>query len=333
MRIQGFVAAILGLLISFSASAQQLSDDYRRLIDEAAHLNGGAHFDATLTLISNVAPGGNDAVLAAVADLAPERLVQARAALGVETPSPAPLLLAETALPEPESAQARADLPASGPVDTGWLSAWSGRVAAGLSFVSGNSDQQSYTLGLHLDREFGDGWSLTNRLSYGYAESSGVVSQDQFQAESRVERRLNDRWGLFLGGQYDRDVLSSFDWTAFLSGGVTWQAIARDDIDWSLRAGPGVRYLVPTVGPSETQALLDLGSDFQWDMTDTTQLNSETTLLVADSSRLQQVFSLTTHVTEAWAVELGWRYQYEFEPLPGFEESDSTVTASLVREF
>lgn len=333
MRIQIFVAALLGLLVSFSAFAQDLSDDYSRLIAEAAALDDGAHFESTLVVISNVAPGGRDAVLAAVATIAPDRLETARLALGAPATTSPSVQIAEASAPATPAAESPAAQPVAVSSPTGWLSGWSGRLAAGLSFVSGNSDQQSYTLGLNLDRDFGNGWSLTNRLSYGYAESSGVVSQDQFRAESRVERSLNDRWGLFLGGQYDRDLLSSFDWTAFLSAGATYQAISSDDVDWSLRAGPGVRYLVPTAGPTETQAVLDLGSDFQWSITGTTHFGSETTLLLAESSKLQQVFSLTTNVTETWAVELGWRYQYEFEPLPGFEESDSTVTASLVREF
>lgn len=325
------IAVTVSLLILPAAEAQDLSADYRALIADAATYDDGANFEAVITMVARNAEGGSDAVLAAVRDVAAHRETDAARILGVSTQasvSPPPAAPAQSAATT-DTAAAPADLTP----DRGWLGGWSGRVSAGLTFVSGNSDQQSYTLGLNLDREFGDGWSLTNRINYGYAESSGVVSQDQFQIESRVEKAISERWGLFLGGQYDRDRLSSYDWTAFVSAGVTWQAIASDDIDWSLRAGPGVRYLTPMVGPSESQAVLDLGSDFEWTITDTSTFGSETTLLAAESSKLQQVFSFTTAVTDAWSLELGWRYQYEFEPLPGFDESDSTVTVSVVREF
>ncbi|MEE2566364.1 DUF481 domain-containing protein [Hyphobacterium marinum] len=328
------LAITASLFILPAAHAQDMSADYRALIADAATYDDGANFEAVITMIARNAEDGSDAVLAAVRELAAHREAEAARILGVSLQTEAAQAAAPAPAPAPSTATAEvAPAPADLSPDRGWLGGWSGRVSAGLTFVSGNSDQQSYTLGLHLDREFGDRWRLTNRINYGYAESSGVVSQDQVQIESRVEKAISERWGLFLGGQYDRDRLSSYDWTAFLSAGVTWQAIASDDIDWSLRAGPGVRYLTPMAGPNETQAVLDLGSDFEWTITDTSSFGSETTFLAAESSKLQQVFSFTTSVTEAWALELGWRYQYEFEPLPGFENSDSTVTVSVVREF
>jgi len=326
------LAITASLLVLPAADAQNVSADYRALIADAATYDDGANFEAVITMVARNAEGGSEAVLTAVREVAAHRETDAARILGLSPQTEA----AQAAAPAPVQTAAATETmsaPADLTPDRGWLGGWSGRASAGLTFVSGNSDQQSYTLGLHLDREFGDGWSLTNRINYGYAESSGVVSQDQFQIESRVEKAISERWGLFLGGQYDRDRLSSYDWTAFLSAGVTWQAIASDDIDWSLRAGPGVRYLTPMAGPNETQAVLDLGSDFEWTITDTSSFGSETTFLAAESSKLQQVFSFTTSVTEAWALELGWRYQYEFEPLPGFENSDSTVTVSVVREF
>ena len=335
MRFRFFAAIFFALFISVSASAQELSDDYRQLIGEAATHDDGTHFNATIILISNVAPGGADSVIRAISDIAPERLGSAQSALGIEpstraAPSPMAAMTQAPGESGPPANGVQTDLPTT---DRSFLLGWSGRISAGLSHVSGNSEQQSYALGFHLDRDFGNGWNLTNRLDYGYAESAGAVSQDQLQIESRIERAFNDRWGAFLGGQYDRDQLSSYDWTVFASAGLTYQAIASDKFDWSLRAGPGVRYLTPTLDPDETQIVLDLGSDFAWTIDDTSSLGSETTLLAAESSKLQQVFSFTTAVTEAWALEFGWRYQYEFEPLPGFEASDSTVTISVVREF
>lgn len=332
VRAAPFALAVILALISLpAADAQDLNPHFRQLIADAATHDDGANFEAIIIMIARNAEGGDNSVLAAVRDLAPGREAQA-AALLATAPRPAIAQDAPAPAPAPSPAPA-ASAPADVSLEPGWLGGWSGRVSAGLSFVSGNSDQQTYTLGLHLDRDFGGGWALTNRLSYGYAESAGVVSQDQFQLETRLERELNARWGLFLGGQYDRDQLSSYDWTAFVSAGATWQAIKTDRIDWSLRAGPGARYLTPVAGPSETQVLLDLGSSFEWTVSAASTFASQTTLLAADSSRLEQYFSFTTAVAHQWQVELGWRYKHEFEPLPGFEEADSTVTASVVREF
>jgi putative salt-induced outer membrane protein YdiY len=323
--------AFAGLVFTSAATAQELSDGYRRLIADAATYEDGANFDEIVVMVARNATGGPDAVMAAVRSVAPDRTAQAAALLGVaETVTVAEAAPASAPAAAPEAAPGA---PAAAPDHTPNHD-WTGRVSAGLTFASGNSDQQTWNLGLQLDRNFGNGWSLASRLNYAYGESAGVVSQDQLQIEARGEREIGDRWGVFLGGQYDRDVLSSYDWTAFVSAGATRHVIKREHMHWTLRAGPGVRYLVPSVGTGdETQLVLDLGSDFEWQINDNSTFHSETTVLAAESAKVEQSFRYTTSVAQNWAVEFEWRYRHEFDPLPGFEEGDSRVTASLVREF
>lgn len=329
------LAILLALSAAPRADAQDLSDPYLRLIEDAASYDDGANFDAVVTMIARNAEGGPEAVMDAVRRIAPNRTAQAAAALGQVAPvarvetRPTPQTMAME--PDDTITAADAGAVAAAPEEE---AGWTGRVSAGLSVASGNSDQQTWNLGAELNRDFATGWSFESRLNYAYAESSGAVTQDQFALEARGERELTERWGYFIGGQYDRDVLSSYDWTAFVSAGAAFDAIERENMDWTLRAGPGVRYLVPANGAGEdTQFVLDLGSDFEWRITPDSVFISETTLLVADAAKAEQSFRYNTSVAENWAVEFEWRYRYEFEPLPGFEESDSRVTASLVREF
>ncbi|HAQ36657.1 MAG: hypothetical protein CMF74_10965 [Maricaulis sp.] len=328
------VLAVACLFAAPHAAAQDLPEPYVRLIADAATYDDGANFDAVVMMVARNAEGGDEAVMAAVRQVAPQRSAQASAALG----QAGTMTLADNAVrPEPatmamqpvEADAAAAASPAAPEIDPGWT----GRVSAGLSVASGNSEQQTYNLGAELNREFANGWTFDSRINYAYAESAGAVTQDQLALEARGDRSVSERWGYFIGGQYDRDVLSSFDWTAFVSAGATFQAIERETLDWSLRAGPGVRYLMPATGSEETQFVVDLGSDLEWQITPDSVFISETTLLVAESSRAEQSFRFNTSVADNWAVEFEWRYRYEFEPLPGFEESDSRVTASLVREF
>lgn len=329
--------SVLALIAAPHAQAQDLPDPYLRLIEDAASYDDGANFDAVVTMVARNAEGGADAVMEAVRRIAPNRTAQAAAALGQLAPvaraetRPTPQTLAME--PDDTITAADAGAGAAAPTDED-ESGWTGRISAGLSVASGNSEQQTYNLGAELNREFANGWNFDSRINYAYAESAGAVTQDQLSLEVRGERELSERWGWFVGGQYDRDVLSSYDWTAFVSAGAAFHAIERETMDWTLRAGPGVRYLVPaTGGGEETQFVLDLGSDFEWQITPDSVFISETTLLVADAAKAEQSFRYNTSVADNWAVEFEWRYRYEFEPLPGFEESDSRVTASLVREF
>lgn len=326
---------LLSLAFAAPAFGQVLSDDYRRLLAEAAATQDDAGFAGTVDLIARVAPGGAPAVLNALAGVAPDRLTLAENRLAA----------ADTGVPNPfaDARAGEAEDPETGPAESAQvredrflplppLSGWSGRLSAGLRVDSGNSDQQDYTLGLGINRALAE-WGFEAGIDYAYSESGGNVARDQLSLEARGERDIGNRFSLFLGGEYDQDQLSSFDYTAFLSAGLAYRPAVPETMDWVLRAGPGIRYVVPVTGPEESQFALDLGSDYSWQITETSRFTSETTLLVAESSRAEQKFAFITALSEAWAIEAAWRYRHEFEPLPGFEEGDSRFDISVVREF
>lgn len=330
LRVLAFATIIL---FSSPAFGQALSEDYRRLLAEAAATQSDEGFAETVDLIARVAEGGAPAVLDALADIAPDRLELAEnrfmaADIGVNQMADLPEIGVE-AEADAETVVAEAD---DGFMLTRPWAGWSGRLSAGLRVDSGNSDQQDYSLGFEIERELAE-WGFEAGLDYAYSESGGATSRDQLSLDARGERELGDHWSLFLGGEFDQDQLSSYDFTAFVSAGAAYRPYLPETIDWVLRAGPGVRYVSPVAGSAESQMALDLGSDFEWQITGTSRFTSETTMLIAESSRAEQKFAFITALSEAWAVEASWRYRHEFEPLPGFEEGDSRFDISIVREF
>ena len=325
---------LLSLVFAAPAFGQELSADYRRLLAEAAQTQDDAGFAETVDLIARVAPGGAPSVLNALAGIAPDRLSLAENRfLAADVGVPNQLV----DLPETAEAQVAEPDDIAEPADDGFLflpplSGWSGRLSAGLRVDSGNSDQQDYSLGLGITRDLAE-WGFEADIDYAYSESGGVASRDQLSIDARGEREIGNRFSVFLGGEYDQDQLSSYDFTAFLSAGLAYRPALPENMGWVLRAGPGVRYVSPIAGPEESQFALDLGSDYEWQITETSRFASETTVLIAESSRAEQKFAFITALSEAWAVEASWRYRHEFEPLPGFEEGDSRFDISVVREF
>ncbi|WP_421790432.1 DUF481 domain-containing protein [Hyphobacterium sp.] len=325
----------LAFAITSPAFGQALSEDYRRLLAAAAESQSDEAFAETVDLMARVAPGGAASVLDALAEINPQRLVLAEnrfiaADIGVQQ-------MVDLELPPAPASEDDVPIMPEAEADNGFaflppISGWSGRVSAGLRVDSGNSDQQDYSLGLDVERDLAE-WGFTGSIDYAYSESGGATSRDQLGIDARGERSLGDRWSLFLGGEFDQDQLSSFDYTAFLSAGAAYRPALPEDKEWVLRAGPGIRYLVPVVGQSESQFALDLGSEFGWQITETSRFTSDTTVLIAESARAEQTFAFITALSEAWAVEASWRYIHEFEPLPGFEEGDSRFDISIVREF
>jgi len=319
---------LLSLAFAAPAFGQTLSEDYRRLLTDAATTQDDGGFAETVALLARVAPGGAPSVLNALAEIAPERLTLAEnrfiaADIGVEHQ------MVDAEAPSEGSPDIRDD---NAGLLAAPLSDWSGRASAGLRVDTGNSDQQDYTLGLQIVRDLAE-WGFEAGVDYAYSEAGGAVSRDQLSLIARGERDIGSRFSLFLGGEYDQDQLSSFEFTSFISAGLAYRPLLADDKNWVLRAGPGIRYVSPVIGAAESQFALDLGSDFEWQITETSRFTSETSLLIAESSRAEQKFAFITALSEAWAVEASWRYRHEFEPLPGFEAGDSRFDISIVREF
>jgi putative salt-induced outer membrane protein YdiY len=325
---------ILSVAFVAPAFGQELSGDYQRLLAEAASAQDDEGFAETVNLIARVAPGGAPAVLDALAEIAPDRL-----SLAENRFLAADIGVTNQLVDLPETAET----PAPGPVDIAPaagddflflppLGGWSGRLSAGLRIDSGNSDQQDYSLGLGITRDLAE-WGFEADIDYAYSESGGIASRDQLSVAARGERDIGNRFSVFLGGEYDEDRLSSYDFTVYLSAGLAYRPELPENMDWVLRAGPGIRYVSPVAGVEESQFAIDLGSDYEWQLTETSRFASETTLLIAESSRAEQTFAFITSLSETWAVEASWRYRHEFEPLPGFEEGDSRFDISVVREF
>lgn len=337
------LAAALAVLCCLTAPAfAQVSDDYTRLIEDAASYQDADAFAATLALVARNAEGGSNAVMQTVTAIAPERADEAALTLGFEPGAPyaaaeAPAVAEETEVAEPEDT-------APTPADWSWrrpfsvfedgapLAPWSGKLKAGLRIDSGNTDRQDYTLGLEVSREL-IGWGFDGSIDYARSETDNVTGVNELIADARGERELGERWTAFVEGQYQRDKLSSFDFTAFAGAGLGYRIFEREDLNWTVRAAPGVRFTDPIDAKLQTDPALNLGSSFEWVLTDNASFTSETSFIIADSALADQQFALTTRVGGAWAVELKYRYQYEFEPLPGFENEDSRIDVSLVREF
>ena len=341
MTIRTFMAALAAFFCLTAAAAAQVSSDYARLIEDAATYQDEAQFAATLALVARNAEGGEAAVMDTVALVAPDRAGEAYAALGVEDSAPVMVAEAETAEAVAAETAEAGEAPAydwswrrpfSAFEDNGPLAAWSGKVRAGLRVDSGNSDHQSYTLGVDVTREL-IGWGFDGSIDYAYSETDNVTGVDELIVDARGERELGERWTAFVEGNYERDELASFDFTAFAGAGLGYRIFEREDLNWTLRAAPGARFTDPIGGELQTDPAVELGSSFEWALTETASLTSESSVIVADAASADQEFALTTRVGGAWAVELKYRYQYEFEPLPGFENADSRVDVSLVREF
>jgi len=336
LRLSVNAAALAGAVLSVAPAAAQtaLAPDMSSLLEAAAKSETAEDLDVVLRLLAPMYDA--ETLLDAADGFDPDAAARVRAAL-----APAelePVVEADLA-PEPEPAPvtrmgALARLPAAvgSRLVNGRSDLWEGRASLGLRFDSGNADRADYSVGLEVKRKLA-GWGFDGSADYAYSEVRNRVGRDELNLAARGERELGERWTAFLAGDYEQDALSGFDHNAFLGGGLGYRLLDRETTTWTLRAGPGARFLAPEGRPSFVRPAGDFTSDFTTQIADNVALELDTHLLVSDNSRAEQTAKLVTGLGEVWAFEIKYRYRYEFDPEPGFEEADTRADVSIVREF
>lgn len=333
-----FLLAALALTLAAPpalAQEDRLPADLQALLQAAAEAEDPAAFEQAVTLIALTRPA--EEVAAGAAMISAEREAAARLALGLDS-APVELVLERQAEPQPEAGPEPAPLWRSAPagvasaIVSGDPDNWSGEARLGVRQDGGNSDRQDYTVGLKVERALAT-WGFDGELAYAYSEVDGAVGRDEILASAQLDREELRRWTLYANTEYRRDALSGFDFTALVGAGVGYRVYAREDLAWTLEAGPAVRIVSPEVGDESYEAALDLGSDFELAITDSVNFTSETSALIAETSRAEQRFALDTALGSLWALRLSFQYTYEFEPEPGFENADTRTDLEIVRQF
>lgn len=330
--------AVLALLLAAPAALSQdaaLPDELQALLAAAAEAEDPAAFEQAVGLIALTRPGAE--IAAGAAAISAEREAQARTVLGL---APSAAVMAGVVV-EPEAASAdetgaarwtAAPMAIAGALARGDSEIWSGEARLGVRQDSGNSDRQDYTVALKAERALAT-WGFDGELAYAYSEVDGAIGRDEVRADAQIDREAGERWTLYANTEFRRDALSGFDYTALVGTGFGYRVFARDELAWTLQAGPAVRIVAPESGDQSYEAAVDLGSDFEAQLNEAVRFTSQTSALIAESSRAEQRFTLDTALGALWALRLSYQYTYEFEPEPGFENGDSRTDLEFVRQF
>jgi putative salt-induced outer membrane protein YdiY len=343
-----FIVITLTLLSPAAFAQDALPEPLSALLSAAHESQNEDDFSDAVRVISLTRNRAD--VAAAAAAISAERGNQARAVLGLPagdamagamtspaTGSVANASAAAAGRAEAEAASlagraAAAPLAVARNIASGESELWEGRAELGVRFDSGNSDRQDYVVGLSVERALAR-WGFEAAVSYAYSEVDGAVGRDELDLGARGEREAGERWTFYVNGDYTKDALSGYDFTAFLGAGMGYRILDRPERAWVLRAGPGARIVQDITGETRTDPALELSSDFEWQLSEPIRFTSDTSALLSENSRAEQVFKLDTALGKLWSLALSYRYSYEFEPEPGFENEDSRTDISIVRLF
>ncbi|MEM9013641.1 MAG: DUF481 domain-containing protein [Pseudomonadota bacterium] len=308
MKSISFLA--LGVALPTQAIAQDAIPDIAQALLDSAYETGDA---------ANI-----EAVAAAVKDVFPDyaEAIDAQSATVVAEIPPPPdavdlaLTTEETPPPQPSGFLA--------------LKPWEGKIQAGASFASGNSDNAA--VGLSVDAARAAGAFTHNINAYiDVAESDGETNQKRWGAAYKLDYNFSERTYAFGRVSFEEDQFSGYSYRLFTGAGLGHFIQKSEPFTWSVEAGPGYRYSPlddsPDVeeefaiyGASQTDWLIREGVLFEQDFFVT---------WTSPTTTLQSITALTTNLTEALSTGISFEYRYETDPPAGTENEDITARATL----
>jgi putative salt-induced outer membrane protein YdiY len=220
----------------------------------------------------------------------------------------------------------------------GWLDGWKGSVEAGLNGSDGNTEQISFRIAARAKRTT-ERMETTVGASYQYATSSGVESENRFEAFGLNEwLNKGSRWRYFATGKYEFDEFQ--DWDHRLSGfvGVGYEFIKNDKTTLIGRAGLGGAYEIGGQNEEFNPEAM-LGLDYTRKLTERQFLTASTEIYpnLSDFNEFRMVnragWQITVDPETNMFLRLGAEHRHDSDPGAGFKPNDLDYYLTLGWDF
>jgi putative salt-induced outer membrane protein YdiY len=210
---------------------------------------------------------------------------------------------------------------------------WDVQVGASFVGTSGNSDTASTGADFAAHRR-GLVWLVDSTATAVRTNSDDVTTAERYLGMLRGQRKLTSIVGLSAGEKLERDRFSGIDLRSILDAGLSWALVRRPawtldgltGIGWnheSRNAGPG---LDDPVGVLQLLSRIPFGSAGDMTQRVTYYPDFKTTSAYRSEAELAAQAAMASHL----ALKMGYLLRYSNAPVPGFKQTDSTATASIV---
>ena len=210
---------------------------------------------------------------------------------------------------------------------------WTGSLSASLSATSGNTDTVDFSLGARM--RYGAGpWNHAFGAAIEIGEDNDVKSKEEAFLTYEANRYFGDSFYVFGLGSLRYDDFASNRYDAFLGFGPGYRVINTSDLTWRIQAGPGVRYTEDQLGADETELAALASSRIFYNISETVFLTNDTDVLYSDVGTLAtNEISVNFKMTDTLSTRVGYRTEYDSDPVPGVNSTDNALTAAIVFGF
>ncbi len=210
---------------------------------------------------------------------------------------------------------------------------WAGSLSLGLSATEGNTDTADLSVAGRL--RYGNGpWNHTFGFALEAAEDNNTRNKEEAFATYEANRYLTEDFYIFGLGSVRYDGFASNKWDAFLGAGPGYRIINTPQTAWRVQAGPGVRYIEDQNGNDDTEVAGIASSRLYQKINDNAFLSNDTDVLFSDNDTLVvNDLGVTFQLSKRLATRTSLRTEWNSDPLPGRDDTDTSFNVSLVVGF
>ncbi|SDD24311.1 Putative salt-induced outer membrane protein YdiY [Kordiimonas lacus] len=307
------------------------SKGYDKLLETAVASDDQATFDTILEAALATWPDDREAILAMAKGLKPEWMEPAQ-------------------IQEVEEAEARKVAAEEASKARGIIyyldpSLWNGQAELGATSSTGDSDEQSISMGLSFRRDFGERWSHDLDLNFDLGRNSGETTRQRFVTKyEAIWRPWNGTYAVNYT-ELEMDKFSGYDYRVIENIGIGYQLIDTDRQKLRFQGGPGIRIsrveatfdefgtmLSPTM--TEKEFLGRISSTYELKLTDSVSFKDRASVLIGvDMTTVENWMELTARINAHLAARFSFEVQYESAPPVGTAAWDTITRAALVYDF
>jgi putative salt-induced outer membrane protein len=210
---------------------------------------------------------------------------------------------------------------------------WDTQIGASFVGTSGNSDTSSLGADFGAHRR-GLTWQIESSATAVRTSSDDLTTAERYLGQVRVQRKLTPILGVSVGEKAERDRFAGLDFRSILDGSLSW-ALVREP-QWTLDGVTGIAWLHETrtvganlddpVGNFQLLSRIPFGAAGDTTQRFTFYPDVRTTSAYRSEAEITAQAAMAAHL----ALKIGYLFRYSNAPVPGFQKTDNTTTASVV---
>jgi putative salt-induced outer membrane protein len=211
---------------------------------------------------------------------------------------------------------------------------WTGEGQLGGSVTSGNTEDTAVNVGIALNRE-GLMWNHHINAIADFQTTDGETTREAFRVGYQLDYRISDLWFAYGLVQWERDKFALLDRRFTESIGVGYTVLNMAPLSLVVDGGVAFRqtkYITPDTEENDVAGRVT--AKFAWDIRPGIRFTEEAGgLFGGTTSTLFSRTALTVSLAGALSARASFDVNYESEPPPGVESTDTITRFALVYSF